>query len=210
LEEENKLYKHWKESDKKDFSTVKAFLDKESDGVCSDVVFDKAALRKFLVDLQTKPNWYKKRIVGDFFNHCPEIVDYCEDKYLKPTIECFFRKLIESKQKTLKELDQGDVDLDEAISEFVKAGKFKEEINQFCENEDLNHIDLDFCSKLFYKVFKQHFDTRKGSGVMEMINVGKKHPEELEKMMLMKEYDDIRARLLKLQLTGEIDSLNYQ
>lgn len=207
---ENNIYKHWHESNKQDFLQTKKIIDDECAKINIDSIADNCALRKFILDLQTKPNWYKKRIIDDFFQNNQNIIDHCVEKYFKPALEDFFHKLVKVKQKKLIEQNDKTIDWEDAISEYVKDGKFKDAIESFCETENLNHVNLDDCSKLFYKVFKEHFDSRKGSGMMEMISVGQKHPKELEKMMLMKEYDDIRARLLKLQLTGEIDSLNYQ
>jgi len=207
---ENNIYKRWHESDNRNFSQTKKIIEDECAKINIESFAKNCALRKFILDLQTKPNWYKKRIIDEFFQNNPNIINRCVEKYFKPTLEKFFHELVQVKQKDLIEQNDKSIDWESAISEYVKDGKFKEAIKLFCKKEDLNHVNLDDCSKLFYKVFKEHFDSRKGLGMIEMINVGKKHPKELEKMMLMKEYDDIRARLLRLQLTGEIDSLNYQ
>jgi hypothetical protein len=204
------LYERWHTSNEKNFAHTLEIISEEFKEPEPDHIFHSNPLRKFLLDLQTKPNWYKKRIIKEFFHSNSDLIDQCVGKYFKPTLVKFFQELVEIKRITLARKNEKDIDLEEAISEYVKDGKFKEAIKKFCKKEDLNHVNLDYCSKVFYKVFKEHFDSRKGCGMMEMINVGKKHPKELEKMMLMKEYDDIRSTLLRLQLTGEIDSLNYQ
>lgn len=167
------------------------------------------ALKNFLINLHVQPSWYSQRISTDFLQGDLELVERCLCDYFEPTLTEYFHKLIDEKKIHLEEKDE-NTQWDDAISDYVNDGQFDKALEAFQAKECLESLDLDLCSKIFYKVFKKHFDSRVGSGMMEMIDVGKKHPEVLEKMMLMEEYDDIRATLLRLQLTGKIDSLNYK
>ena len=129
---------------------------------------------------------------------------------LIPKLAEFFRRAVDEFRNNANPQGQERPDWDEAISRFVDDGLFLEFARKFQEQEGLEELDEELCAKVFYRVFKEHFDTRKGLGLVEMIEVGEKHPAELKKMSLMQEYDDIRALLLKLQLTGKIRSRNYR
>lgn len=207
---EDEIEKLWKGSESKGFEFGLDMVKMLSTSHSEKCYIDDSSLRNFLIDLQTKPEWYKKRILSDFFPEKPEIGEACLNEYFRPALTAFLKEIIEGTQENLS-LNHGEqANMDQAISHYVQGGKFNEAIDEFCQKEGLSKIDLDLCSKIFYKIFKQHFDSRAGLGVVEMINVGKHHPEELKRMMLMEEYDDIRAALLRLQLTGKISSLNYQ
>lgn len=165
----------------------------------------------FLVDLHAQPDWYRKRIFKDYLHDHESLMDDCIEDYLKPCLSSFFKSVIAQDQKELEDQEGGESkSWDEAIRDFIDQGKFNQVLRSFIVKEHLRRINRDYCSKIFYHSFKSHFDSCSGMGMVEMIKVGEKHPKTLEKMSLMQEYDDIRAALLKLQLTGKIDSLNYK
>lgn len=167
-------------------------------------------LRAFFVSLFGLEPTIQSRMLEDYFNAQQHWLPACIQNYLIPSLTEYFLKVIEE-NKYYRSQEYGfDIGSEKAISDFVDQGFFSSSLREFREREGLPELDEEFCSKIFYKTFQAHFDSRGGIGVMEMVRVGKAHPKVLEKMRLMEEFEDIRAALLRLQLTGQISSLNYR
>lgn len=166
-------------------------------------------LRSYFVTLNNEPEQEIRKNLDDYFGGEDKAFRACIEGHLIPAFAEHLKKaVVENARQT--GMEEGEIDWDNAIAGFVDKGLFLKLLHEFQEAEGIEFLGEEQGAKIFYLAFKNHFDSRGGLGFVEMIEVGEKHPEELERMRLMEEYDDIRAALLRLQLLGKISSVNYR